>query len=229
MLRPKPAMGQTRQNRCQCTVIICSTAAGDAAEAARRAIPVNPLFSINHMCLVAALSRLAQTAEAKSVAARLLELQPSFSISRQCATRRNDADRRGDAGSRENKADQAHFYPRLVGLDCDGREGMSGLAVVLDGGQSPHSTYIQVAGEAQQDQEAKELRNAMNASATLRAVLLNVFMVQTAHSHCKCPCPHRSTSCTLAFDDARPLSATNARRQAWLASPILRRASSGRK
>jgi two-component SAPR family response regulator len=57
----------------------------DAAEAARRAIQVNPLFSINHMCLVAALSRLGQTAEAKSVAARLLELQPSFSISRQCA------------------------------------------------------------------------------------------------------------------------------------------------
>jgi adenylate cyclase len=57
----------------------------DAAEAARRAIQVNPLFSINYMCLVAALSRLGQTAEAKSVAARLLELQPSFSISRQCA------------------------------------------------------------------------------------------------------------------------------------------------
>jgi CRP-like cAMP-binding protein len=65
-----------------------------------------------------------------------------------------------------------------------GREGMSGLAVVLDGAQSPHSTYIQVAGEAQRI-TAKELRNAMNASATLRAVLLKyvqVFMVQTAHS-----------------------------------------------
>jgi CRP-like cAMP-binding protein len=65
-----------------------------------------------------------------------------------------------------------------------GREGMSGLAVVLDGAQSPHSTYMQVAGEAQRIR-AKELRNAMNASATLRAVLLKyaqVFMVQTAHS-----------------------------------------------
>jgi tetratricopeptide (TPR) repeat protein len=58
----------------------------DAAEAARRAIQVNPLFSINYMCLVAALSKLGQTQEAKSVAARLLQLQPSFSISRQCAT-----------------------------------------------------------------------------------------------------------------------------------------------
>ena len=56
------------------------------ADAARRAIQVNPLFSINYMCLVAALSRLGQPAEAKSVVARLLELQPSFSISRQCAT-----------------------------------------------------------------------------------------------------------------------------------------------
>ena len=30
-----------------------------------------------------------------------------------------------------------------------GREGMSGIAVVLGGDQSPHSTYIQVAGEGQ--------------------------------------------------------------------------------
>jgi adenylate cyclase len=58
----------------------------ESAEAARRAIQVNPLFSINYMCLVAALSKLGQKEEAKSVAARLLELQPSFSISRQCAT-----------------------------------------------------------------------------------------------------------------------------------------------
>ena len=30
-----------------------------------------------------------------------------------------------------------------------GREGFSGIAVVPGGGQSPHSTYIQVAGEGQ--------------------------------------------------------------------------------
>jgi hypothetical protein len=30
-----------------------------------------------------------------------------------------------------------------------GHEGMSGIAVVLGGDQSPHSTYIQVAGEGQ--------------------------------------------------------------------------------
>ena len=44
--------------------------------------PGQSLFSINYMCLVAALARLGQTEEAKAAAARLLELQPSFSISR---------------------------------------------------------------------------------------------------------------------------------------------------
>jgi adenylate cyclase len=57
----------------------------EAADAARKAIQVNPLFSINYMCLVAALTRLGQTEEAKVAAVRLLEVQPFFSISRQCA------------------------------------------------------------------------------------------------------------------------------------------------
>jgi CRP-like cAMP-binding protein len=65
-----------------------------------------------------------------------------------------------------------------------GREGMSGIAVVLGGDQSPNSTYIQVAGEGQRI-PAKELRKAMEASKTLRSLLLKfvqVFMVQTAHT-----------------------------------------------
>lgn len=65
-----------------------------------------------------------------------------------------------------------------------GREGMSGVAVVLGGAQSPHSTYIQVAGEGQRI-TANELRNAQNASPSLRDLLLKfaqVFMVQTAHT-----------------------------------------------
>jgi tetratricopeptide (TPR) repeat protein len=57
----------------------------EAADAARKAIQVNPLFSVNYICLVAALARLGQMEDAKSAAARLIELQPSFSISRQCA------------------------------------------------------------------------------------------------------------------------------------------------
>jgi CRP-like cAMP-binding protein len=65
-----------------------------------------------------------------------------------------------------------------------GREGMTGIAVVLGGEQSPHSTYIQVAGEAQRI-AAKELRKAMDASVTMRGLFLKfaqVFMVQTAHT-----------------------------------------------
>ena len=65
-----------------------------------------------------------------------------------------------------------------------GREGMSGIAVVLGSDQSPHSTYIQVAGEAQQI-TASELRKALAASHTLHSLLLKfvqVFMVQTAHT-----------------------------------------------
>ena len=65
-----------------------------------------------------------------------------------------------------------------------GREGMSGVAVVLGGNQSPNSTYIQVAGQGQKI-SAKELRKAKDASESLRRLLLKfvqVFMVQTAHT-----------------------------------------------
>ena len=65
-----------------------------------------------------------------------------------------------------------------------GREGMSGIAVVLGGDQSPHSTYIQVAGEAQRT-TINKLRKAMYASETLRGLLLKfaqAFMVQTAQT-----------------------------------------------
>jgi CRP-like cAMP-binding protein len=65
-----------------------------------------------------------------------------------------------------------------------GREGMSGVAVVLGTEQSPHATYIQVAGEALRI-GAEDLRGAMSVSLTLHAFLLKyaqVFMVQTAHT-----------------------------------------------
>ena len=65
-----------------------------------------------------------------------------------------------------------------------GPEGMSGIAVVLGGDQSPNSTYIQVAGEGLR-MPAKELRKAMDASKSLRSLLLNfvqVFMVQTTQT-----------------------------------------------
>ena len=65
-----------------------------------------------------------------------------------------------------------------------GPEGMSGTAVVLGGDQTPYSTYIQVAGEAQWI-NADELREAMKTSDSLRTLFLKyvqVFMVQTSHT-----------------------------------------------
>ncbi len=65
-----------------------------------------------------------------------------------------------------------------------GPEGISGTAVILGGDQSPNATYMQVAGEAQRI-TADELRAAMKASESLRALLLKfvqVFMVQTAYT-----------------------------------------------
>lgn len=65
-----------------------------------------------------------------------------------------------------------------------GYEGMTGTAVVLGGNQSPHSTYVQNAGEAQYI-KAEELRKAMRASESLRSLLLKyvqAFMVQTSQT-----------------------------------------------
>ena len=65
-----------------------------------------------------------------------------------------------------------------------GCEGMSGTAILLGAGSSPHWTYLQVAGNGQHIASAA-LRGAMDVSKTLRPLLLKyvqVFMVQTAHT-----------------------------------------------
>ena len=87
-----------------------------------------------------------------------------------------------DAGIASVVAVQADETQVEVGLV--GPEGMTGTAVVLGGDQTPHSTYIQVAGEAQWI-KADQLRKAMRASDSLRALLLKyvqTFMVQTTHT-----------------------------------------------
>jgi CRP-like cAMP-binding protein len=87
-----------------------------------------------------------------------------------------------DAGIASVVAVQADETQVEVGLV--GPEGMTGTAVVLGANQSPHSTYIQVAGEAQWI-KADELRKAMRRSDSLHALLLKyvqVFMVQTTHT-----------------------------------------------
>ena len=55
----------------------------EAATAARRGIQYNPGMSIGHMLLAAPLSRLGRLDEARATAARVMELQPNFSIARQ--------------------------------------------------------------------------------------------------------------------------------------------------
>jgi tetratricopeptide (TPR) repeat protein len=55
----------------------------EAVRAARRAIQFNPDFSINYMLLAAPLAKLARLNEARAAADHVLELQPSFSTSRQ--------------------------------------------------------------------------------------------------------------------------------------------------
>jgi CRP-like cAMP-binding protein len=87
-----------------------------------------------------------------------------------------------DAGIASVVAVQADETQVEVGLV--GPEGMTGTAVVLGANQSPHSTYIQVAGEAQWIR-ADELRKAMRRSDSLHAMLLKyvqVFMIQTTHT-----------------------------------------------
>jgi CRP-like cAMP-binding protein len=65
-----------------------------------------------------------------------------------------------------------------------GREGMSGLSVVLGNHRSPHATYIQAAGNGQCIR-AIDLRKSMGASPSLRDSLLKyaqAFGIQTTHT-----------------------------------------------
>jgi CRP-like cAMP-binding protein len=65
-----------------------------------------------------------------------------------------------------------------------GREGVSGVAVILGGDRSPHSTYAQAQGAAHR-LSAKSLREKMDKSASLRDLLLrfaHTFMIQTAQT-----------------------------------------------
>ncbi len=65
-----------------------------------------------------------------------------------------------------------------------GREGMTGLPIVLGNHRSPHSTYIQVAGKGHSI-SASQLRQAIRESLSLRDSLLKfvqAFGVQTTHT-----------------------------------------------
>jgi hypothetical protein len=65
-----------------------------------------------------------------------------------------------------------------------GRDGMSGIAVVMGSDRSPQSNFVQVAGHGQ-TMAADALRTAMQDSPSLRLSLLQfvqAFLVQTAHT-----------------------------------------------
>ena len=65
-----------------------------------------------------------------------------------------------------------------------GREGMTGLPIVLGNHRSPHATYIQAPGKGHSI-PASELRQAMQESLSLRDSLLKfvqAFGVQTTHT-----------------------------------------------
>ena len=103
-----------------------------------------------------------------------------------------------DSFERPNKRIERVYFPEtgiasVVAVHPDGRrieigiigcEGMTASVVVLGGDRSPHSTYIQVAGDGHSLPVA-DLRRAMARSPSLRSVFLKyvqVFMVQTAHT-----------------------------------------------
>ena len=65
-----------------------------------------------------------------------------------------------------------------------GREGMSGLAVVLGGDRTPHETFVQLPGEGLR-LPADALRAVMGERPEVRRVLLlyaQAWMIQTAHT-----------------------------------------------
>jgi CRP-like cAMP-binding protein len=73
---------------------------------------------------------------------------------------------------------------KSVEVGLIGREGMSGMTVVMGNHRSPHSTYIQAAGQAQRI-NIGHLRKGLEASNSMQKSFLKfaqVFMIQTAHT-----------------------------------------------
>jgi CRP-like cAMP-binding protein len=73
---------------------------------------------------------------------------------------------------------------RAIEVGLIGREGMTGLAVVMGTDRTPHDTFMQAAGDGQRISSAK-LRSAMEQSPALHRSLLrygHAFVVQTAQT-----------------------------------------------
>ena len=73
---------------------------------------------------------------------------------------------------------------KQIEIGLIGREGVSGLMVILGNDRSPHATYMQVAGSAHRI-ASDDLRQVMKTSASLHGVLLRyvqAFMIQATHT-----------------------------------------------
>ncbi len=73
---------------------------------------------------------------------------------------------------------------RGIEVGLIGREGLTGLALVMGSDRTPHETYIQAAGDGQRISSA-ELRQAIEASPALHRSLLlygHAFIVQAAQT-----------------------------------------------
>ena len=73
---------------------------------------------------------------------------------------------------------------RCIEAGLVGREGMTGALVALGGDRSPNQSYVQVPGSAQR-MDSDDLRRAMEASGTLKALLVlytQAFFIQVAHT-----------------------------------------------
>ena len=73
---------------------------------------------------------------------------------------------------------------KMVEVGLIGREGMSGLPIVLGTSRSPHSTYIQASGEGKCIRSS-DLRKAIGASESMQGLFLkyaHAFGIQTAQT-----------------------------------------------
>lgn len=87
-----------------------------------------------------------------------------------------------DSGIASVVAHGSHKKQLEVGLI--GREGVTGLMIVLGDNRSPHSTYIQIAGEGQRI-AANDLRRAMAENPGIRTAFLHftqAFLIQATHT-----------------------------------------------
>jgi CRP-like cAMP-binding protein len=65
-----------------------------------------------------------------------------------------------------------------------GKEGMTGVALIMGDDRAQHSAYLQIGGNGRRMTAAAFL-DAMNRSASLRSLMMrsaNAFMIQTAHT-----------------------------------------------